>query len=66
MSPKPGQPIAKHFASLPDPRTGNAIQHLFGDIVVIALCATICGADGWVEVEALARGYALYAAFLSA
>ncbi len=52
MSPKPGQPITKHFASLPDPRAGNAIQHLFGDILVIALCATICGADGWVEVEA--------------
>jgi predicted transposase YbfD/YdcC len=52
MSPKLGQPITKHFVSLPDPRTGNAIQHLFGDILVIALCATICGADGWIEVEA--------------
>ena len=52
MSPKPGPPITKHFASLPDPRTGNAIHLLFGDILVIALCATICGADGWVEVEA--------------
>lgn len=52
MSPKPGQTITKHFASLPDPRGGNALQHALGDILVIALCAIICGADGWVEVEA--------------
>lgn len=52
MSPRPGQTVTKYFASLPDPRTGNAIHHLLGDILVIALCATICGADGWVEVEA--------------
>ncbi len=52
MSPKPGQTITKHFASLPDPRGGNALQHALGDILVIAICAIICGADGWVEVEA--------------
>lgn len=52
MSPKPGQTITKHFASLRDPRTGNALLHLFGDILVIALCASICGADGWIEVAA--------------
>ncbi len=52
MSPRPGQTITKHFASLPDPRGGNALQHALGDIVVIAICAVICGADGWVEVEA--------------
>lgn len=52
MSPKPGQTIRKHFASLPDPRGGNALQHSLGDILVIAICAIICGADSWVEVEA--------------
>ena len=51
MSPQPGQPLTKHFASLPDPRVGNAKRHLLSDILVIALCAIICGADTWVEVE---------------
>jgi len=51
MSPKPHQTITKHFGSLPDPRTGNAKLHLLHDILVIAICAIICGADTWVEVE---------------
>jgi len=52
MSPQPGQTITKHFASLPDPRASNAKQHLLSDILVIAICAILCGADSWVEVEA--------------
>ena len=51
MAKKPAQTITEPFASLPDPRTGNATQHLLLDIVVIAICATVCGADGWNEVE---------------
>ena len=43
--------IAKHFAELPDPRTGNAKAHIFLEILIIAICAVICGADGWSDVE---------------
>lgn len=43
--------IAKHFQGLQDPRTGNAKQHIFLEILIIAICATICGADGWSDVE---------------
>jgi predicted transposase YbfD/YdcC len=43
--------VAVHFAALEDPRTGPAILHRLIDIVVIALCAVICGADDWEEVE---------------
>lgn len=50
MSPKAHQTIDKHFAALQDPRHGNALQHTLLDIVVISICATICGADGWTEV----------------
>ena len=50
MSPKPHQSITKHFGSLVDPRHGNAKLHLLSDILVIAICAIICGADTWVEV----------------
>ena len=43
--------ISKYFEELPDPRQGNAKQHIFLEILIIALCAVICGADGWCEVE---------------
>lgn len=43
--------IAKHFRGLNDPRTGNAKQHIFLEILIIAICGVICGADGWSAVE---------------
>lgn len=51
MATKPAQSITKHFAAISDPRTGNAKQHVLLDIIVIAICAAVCGADTWVEVE---------------
>lgn len=40
----------RFFADLPDPRAANAV-HRLSDILLIAVCAVICGADGWVDVE---------------
>ena len=42
--------IIEHFSELADPRRYNR-RHLLIDIVVIAICAVICGADDWVAVE---------------
>jgi predicted transposase YbfD/YdcC len=42
--------ILRFFGDLPDPRAHNVI-HKLHDILVIAVCAVICGADGWAEVE---------------
>ena len=47
--------IARHFAGLQDPRTGNAKQHIFQEILIMAICAVICGADGWSDVELFAK-----------
>lgn len=55
MANRPAQSITKHFGTIPDPRTGNAKRHLLLDIIVIAICASICGADTWVEVELWAK-----------
>src|SRR5215207_7391211 len=44
--------IARYFADLPDPRVDRTKKHSLGDILVIALCAVVCGADSWAEVEA--------------
>jgi predicted transposase YbfD/YdcC len=40
-----------HFEALDDPRVERAKRHDLLDIVTIALCTVICGADGWVEIE---------------
>jgi predicted transposase YbfD/YdcC len=42
--------IASHFSSLDDPRVERTKKHQLLDIVVIAICAVIGGADTWVEV----------------
>lgn len=38
------------FHSLPDPRQGNATKHLFLEIIFMALCATLAGADNFEEI----------------
>lgn len=35
-----------YFSDLPDPRAAN-VRHRLIDLLVMSLCATICGADGW-------------------
>jgi len=42
--------IAEHFGKVRDPRIGNATRHKLLDMIVIAICAVICGADGWSDV----------------
>ena len=43
--------IVKHFETLDDPRIERTRLHLLSDILTIAICAVICDADGWVDVE---------------
>src|SRR5881227_1861063 len=47
--------IGEHFATLTDPRRDHLKAHQLLDILTIALCAVICGADDWVEVETFGR-----------
>jgi predicted transposase YbfD/YdcC len=44
--------LLAHFADLEDPRVERTRLHSLTDIVGIALCGVICGADSWVEIEA--------------
>lgn len=38
------------FSVLPDPRTGPAQRHDLREMILMALCAVLCGADTWVDV----------------
>jgi predicted transposase YbfD/YdcC len=51
MEQPPPTSISVHFADLPDPRVDRTRRHELLDITTIAICALICGADGWVQVE---------------
>jgi predicted transposase YbfD/YdcC len=51
MEETPTGKITEHFGKVKDPRIGNATRHKLLDIIVISICAVICGADGWTDVE---------------
>ena len=41
----------RYFAALPDPRADRAKKHALSDILGVTLCAVICGADSFEEIE---------------
>jgi predicted transposase YbfD/YdcC len=53
----PAVPLCDHLASLTDPRCTNA-RHRLLDILAIAICAVLCGAEGWEDMEAYGQAQA--------
>jgi predicted transposase YbfD/YdcC len=43
--------IKKHFGKIRDPRIERTKRHNLLDIILIAICGVICGADSWVDIE---------------
>jgi len=43
--------ISEHFAHIKDPRINRTREHPLINIIVIAICGVLCGADSWVEIE---------------
>lgn len=52
--------ITRHFAGVLDPRVERTKEHRLLDIITIALCAVVCGADSWVAVETFGRAKAAW------
>ena len=50
MTPTIRTSIVEHFGQVKDPRQHD-VDHLLIEIITIAICAVICGADGWADVE---------------
>ena len=55
MAQPPKATILDHFAELDDPRVERTRRYKLVDILAIAICATICGADSWVHIELFGR-----------
>ena len=47
--------LTEHFGNLADPRMDRTKRHELIDILTIALCGVIAGADSWVDIEAFGR-----------
>ena len=47
--------LLEHFQDLADPRLERCKKHVLLDIVVIAICAVIGGAENFVEIATLGR-----------
>jgi predicted transposase YbfD/YdcC len=43
--------LLRFFDELEDPRMNRTKLHSLSDILVITICAVICGADEWTEIE---------------
>jgi predicted transposase YbfD/YdcC len=44
--------LLEYLSIVPDHREEKKVRHKLADILFIAICATICGADGWEDFEA--------------
>ncbi len=51
MAAGPATIVARHFANVTDPRVNRGENHSLLEMMFIALTATICGANGWADIE---------------
>jgi predicted transposase YbfD/YdcC len=49
--PRPTASLVEHLGEITDPRIERQKLHQLLDIIVTAICAVICGADTWVDIE---------------
>ena len=57
--------LLEHFGELADPRIDRHKEHKLIDILVLAICAILCGANDWVAVETFGKAKrAWFARFL--
>jgi predicted transposase YbfD/YdcC len=47
--------LEESFGKIEDPRVERTKRHKLIDIIIIAICAVICGAEGWGEMEQFGR-----------
>lgn len=50
MNQFPEGSLLAHFSDLPDPRIERTKKHKLIDLIAIAICGVVCGADNWVEI----------------
>jgi predicted transposase YbfD/YdcC len=51
MEERDVQDLETIFAQVEDPRVERTKRHRLRDIIILAICGVICGAEGWAEIE---------------
>ncbi len=51
MEERSAPSVTACFGNLEDPRSDHTKRHQLIDIITIAICGVICGADSWVDLE---------------
>jgi predicted transposase YbfD/YdcC len=54
-NPTSTRSLKTHFQSIPDPRTGPAQRHELLDILLIAVCSMLCGAESFADMALFGR-----------
>ena len=66
MKLKPETTIEEHFSQIKDPRLERTKLHQLIDIITITICAVICGAESWDDIEYFGEcKYKWFKSFLS-
>lgn len=60
MPKKPLEVLERHFNKVPDPRVDRTKAHKLIDLIAIAICAVICGAENWVDIELYGKSKQLW------
>jgi predicted transposase YbfD/YdcC len=55
MATGPAVVVSRHFENVTDPRSNRGKNHGLIEMIFLALTATICGAQGWADVERFAK-----------
>lgn len=55
MPPSSSQGLFAYLQVIPDPRREASTAHPLASLLVVAVCAVICGADSWVAMAAWGR-----------
>lgn len=51
MPKRPLEAIEEQFRKVTDPRVDRTKEHKLIEMIAIAICAVICGAEGWTDIE---------------
>jgi len=52
---QPELTLVSHFSSIPDYRENHNKRHILVEIIVMAVCCTICGANAFTEIAVIAN-----------
>jgi hypothetical protein len=55
MSEEPFKSFEEYFGDMPEPRVEGRCTHRLVEIIIVAICGVLCGANSWSEIEQYGR-----------